>query len=339
VGWGNYPQYGSPISGTPAPSYPANESEGTLVTQTAAEAYEDDPRVPRDIYYYAAFAYDCAGNYSAGTPTSQDRATSYWLGDIDPAMVGNGIIQINDLAQFSLTFGLGEGPSPWNAEADFGPTDDYSRFGIPLPDDVIDFEDLMIFAMNYGNVTAAGTSGGPVLVSSEKPLRELVSFRLVPVSSEGDLVTYAVMMENDAEVLKGFSLNVSYGLGNELVEVKAARSLSGRGSEHFFGTIEREMGNVEICVAALGVDAPLSHTGEVARVVVQRRQTCEISPTARTKSRTRSRDRPTYPRSRRCCKTARTRSTQQHGSRTMLPTPVWFESRYTMSRAGWYRRW
>jgi hypothetical protein len=64
-------------------------------------------------------------------------------------------------------------------------------------------------------------------------------------------------------------VELSYGLGNELVEVQAARSLSGRGSEHFFGTIERDPGKVEICVAALGVDVPLVHSGEVARIVVR----------------------------------------------------------------------
>jgi hypothetical protein len=190
-----------------------------------------------------------------------------------PATVGDGTIQIQDLAVFSTTFGLSQGPSPWNAEGDIGPTDDYSRFGIPLPDDAVDFEDLMIFAMNYGNVSPLGTSGREVLASSGKPLRDLVAFKLVPVSSEGDLVTYAVVVENEAKVLKGFSLDISYGLGNELVEVRASGALTGKGSEHFFGTIEREMGQMEICVAALGVDVPLVHTGEVARVVIRQGST------------------------------------------------------------------
>ncbi|UCH83072.1 MAG: T9SS type A sorting domain-containing protein, partial [Candidatus Latescibacterota bacterium] len=190
--------------------------------------------------------------------------------DISPANVGNGLIQIQDLALFSLTIGLTQGAGAWNSEGDIGPTDDWSRFGIPLPDDAVDFEDLMIFAMNYGNVAPPPLAGGAgVVATSERPLGELVSFKLVPVSADGDLVTYAVMIENDAKVLKGFSLDISYGLGNELVEVVASRSLSGKGSEHFFGTIERDLGKVELCVAALGIDAPFDHTGEVARVVVR----------------------------------------------------------------------
>jgi hypothetical protein len=58
-------------------------------------------------------------------------------------------------------------------------------------------------------------------------------------------------------------------VGNELVGVTPSAALSGKGTEHFFGTIEREMGKVEVCVAALGVDRAMGYTGEVARVVVR----------------------------------------------------------------------
>jgi hypothetical protein len=96
-----------------------------------------------------------------------------------------------------------------------------------------------------------------------------VSFRLVPISRDENRVTYAVMIENDAELLKGFSLDLSYGFGNELVEVRSSTSLTGKGSEHFFGTIEREAGKVELCVASLGVNRSFNFTGEVARIVVR----------------------------------------------------------------------
>jgi hypothetical protein len=268
VGWTDYPQYGTP--GPAEPAYPGDETKGDPVTQTGGEAYDDDPATPRDIYYYAAFSYDCAGNYSALTPTSRDRSTSYWLGDMVPTAVGDGQVNLSDLASFSMTFGVVQDGSGWNAEADFGPTDDYSRFGIPEPDDVVDFEDLMIFAMNYLNVSPAGTSEGPLMAGSERvPLGEQVSFRLVAVERTDERVTYAVVMENGSEVLKGFSLGFDCGVGNELIELKASRHLTGKAGEHFFGTIERGSGEVEICVAALGVDKAFEYTGEVARVVVR----------------------------------------------------------------------
>ena len=267
VAWGDYADYYAP----PAPSYPATYGEygvWTLVTQTSAAAY-NDLVTPRDIYYYAAFAYDCAGNYSVVSSTARDRATSYWLGDISPALVGSGDIQIQDIALFSLTFGQIQGGPAWNEEGDFGPTDDYSRFGIPMPDNVVDFEDLMIFAMNYGNVLPSGTSGGLIALTGAVPLGEQVSFRLVLISREDGKATYAVMMENGSEILKGFSLKLAYGAGNALESVTSSRGLTGKGSEHFFGVIEQESGVVEICVAALGVNSPFEYTGEVARVVVR----------------------------------------------------------------------
>ena len=271
VGWTDYPQYGTP--GDPAPSYPANPAEGDLVAQTILAGYDDATMTGRDIYYYAAFSVDCAGNYSEASSTARDRSTSYWLGDISTALVGDGLINISDLTLFSLTFAQVQGGPSWNAEADFGPTDDHYRFGIPLPDDAINFEDLMIFSMNYGKVSPAGTSGGLLALTEAVPLGDQVSFRLVPISREDGKATYAVIIENGAEVLKGFSLKVAYGAGNALEGVTASREMTGKATEHFFGLIEQESGVVEICVAALGIDAPFKYTGEVARVVV--RETAE----------------------------------------------------------------
>jgi hypothetical protein len=268
VGWvGGYPHYAPP-----APAYPATPGmlTPTFVAQTGAAAYDDATMsTARDIYYYTVFTYDCAGNYSAASSTAQDRSTSYWLGDIDPASVGNGTMDLVDLSNFALTFGKVEGGGAWNAEADFGPTDDWSRLGIPMPDNIVDFEDLMIFAMNYGVVSPSGTSGALIALTGALPLGEQVSFRLVLISREDGKTTYAVVMENASEILKGFSLKVAYGVGNGLEGVTASREMTGKGSEHFFGVVERETGVVEICVAALGVNKPFEYAGEVARIVVR----------------------------------------------------------------------
>jgi hypothetical protein len=259
VAWGDYPEY------ITAPSYPANETEGTLVTQTAAASYDDDPRTPRDIYYYAAFSYDCAGNYSVLGPTAKDRTTSYWLGDIRPTPGWDGNVNITDLAAFSAAFGTGDGDAGWDNEADFGPTDDFSRFGIPLPDDAIQFEDLMIFAMNYGNVGPAGVSRP--LASSAPALEDQVGVRLVHKSTDGNISTYALVLDNNAEVLKGVSVSVDIGAGNEMVEARA--SSNGRRSNIFFGTVAGEHGQIDLCAAALGVNVPLDVSGEIAEIQVR----------------------------------------------------------------------
>jgi hypothetical protein len=262
VGWTDYPEYGTPGPG--APAYPADASQGFLVAQVTGggSTYDDNPRSPRDIYYYAAFAYDCAGNYSALGTTAKDRTTSYWLGDIRPTPAYNGLVDISDLAAFSSTFGVSDGGAGWDNEADFGPTDDYSRFGIPLPDNTVDFEDLMIFAMNYGNVTS---SGAPAIAMEEK-LSTLVSLRLELRAREGSRSTYAVVMSNGAKTLKGVNVVVDPGVGGRVTAARAS-GIAG-GSSVFFGTVERN-GRIELCAAALGVDRPLSGSGEIAEIEVE----------------------------------------------------------------------
>ncbi len=263
VGWADYPEYGTP--GPVAPAYPANETEGFLVAQVTGggSTFDDNPRAPRDIYYYAAFAYDCAGNYSALGATAKDRTTSYWLGDIQPNPAYDGNVSIADLAAFSATFGESDGDAGWNNEADWGPTDDFSRFGIPLPDNTVDFEDLMIIAMNYGNVTPAGMpASAPADVER---LSDLVTLRLEPRERDGRTTTYAVVMNSAARTLKGVSAVLDAGVGGRVTAVRASGITNN--SSVFFGTIERN-GRVELCTAALGVDQPLTGSGVIAEIEI-----------------------------------------------------------------------
>jgi hypothetical protein len=106
----------------------------------------------RGVYYYEVFAVDAAGNGSTAAPAN-DRATNYWLGDVPPYVDGN--VAVNDITVLGACFATANGETFYNNECDVGPTDDWSRVGIPTTDDIIDFEDLMIFSMNYGVVTPA----------------------------------------------------------------------------------------------------------------------------------------------------------------------------------------
>ncbi len=256
VAWGDYPHYA-----TPAPSYPANFGAGLHVAfaTAPAQAYDDAPRAPRDIYYYAAFSKDFAGNYSSTILGASDRSTSYWLGDV----TSNGLIDVNDLVPFSATFGLSEGHINFNSLCDFGPTDDWSRLGIPLPSNTIDFEDLMIFSMNWGNVTPSGVS--PPLASG-KPVEELgdlVEFEIVP-AGENEV---SIVLKNKASTLKGVHLVVDISDG-ELVAVERG-SVFGSVPHLFFGTIPSTSGDADICMSALGVEVPLKASGEIARLVLK----------------------------------------------------------------------
>ncbi len=98
----------------------------------------------RGIYDYAVVAYDCVNDDAAA---AIGAATNYFLGD----WAGNdGFVSSPDLAELSTSYGSDAGEGAFDAEHDVAPTSDYSSYGLPEPDSRINFEDLIIFAMNYG---------------------------------------------------------------------------------------------------------------------------------------------------------------------------------------------
>jgi|GEM_PF-4006400 len=263
VAWGDYPEYGTTVPPGPgAPSYPANHSAGDPVTLATGTSYDDMPLAPRGIYYYAAFSKDLAGNYSVLGSSATDRSTNYWLGDV----TADGNVDMSDLVTFSGAFGSsyvgGGGGGGWNNICDFGPTSDWSRLGIPLPDNKIDFEDLMIFAMNWGNVTPAGL-GTYVATHVVEDLSSLVKFDIVP----NDDNTISIVLRNRAEALKGVHVVVNVS-GADLQKVNRGSVFAGR-SDLFFGTLPATAGDADICAAALGVGTPLTGSGEIARLIVK----------------------------------------------------------------------
>jgi len=105
-----------------------------------------DSVTTRGIYYYEFFAVDPAFNFSVpgGAPP---RTTNYVLGDV--AQPFDGLVKVEDLTVLGATFDLSSPHPLFFGEADVGPTDDDTGTGIPEPDNSIDFEDEMIFGMNY----------------------------------------------------------------------------------------------------------------------------------------------------------------------------------------------
>jgi hypothetical protein len=158
TGWMDYPEYTSA-----GPGFPGDPGDGDLVYEGDETSF-DDPvsglyMVSRGVYFYQGFAYDTARNYSSADPGARDSSTNYFLGDfadLDPVNPPDYDAAINaaDLAVFSNCFVTTPSHPAWEPECDVGPTDDHSRFGVPAPDDSVNFEDLMILALNYYNVPA-----------------------------------------------------------------------------------------------------------------------------------------------------------------------------------------
>jgi hypothetical protein len=164
--WQDYPEFGSAGSALPAPNFPFDIDEAVAGGWT--EIYDglgsslDDISfndASRTVAFYAAFTYDAQAVSSHGSATSQARGTSYRLADVGevgvPGVYDGLIDGSNDLPVFSLAYGATPVDPGWNPECDFAPTDDGSTLGIPLPDDVVDFEDLVLFALQFGSAPSA----------------------------------------------------------------------------------------------------------------------------------------------------------------------------------------
>ncbi len=154
VGSYNYPTE-TPISGTDAlPWVGPVDVTDVLTTETT-----------RDMFYFRVYTMDLAANFSTDA-SATERATNYYLGDFGsgsgapPGNTGyDGYIDGFDLNWFGSIYWT-MAPAGVAAEGDIGPTDGNNRthqlpghrYGIPHPDAQVEFEDLMIFSMNYDNV-------------------------------------------------------------------------------------------------------------------------------------------------------------------------------------------
>ncbi len=273
VPWTDYPDYGSTPTPTSAPAYPADYTIGTnILTQAATTATPGNhldvlglSNATRDIYYFGAFAYDAAGNYSVAAVSAQARATSYWLGDVGAPFDGQ--VYFADLLVFAGSYGVNEGQIGFSKDADFGPTHNNSPKGIPLPDDKVEFEDLAIFAINFDDVSPAAKTR-PTL--AEERSFDFANIALIErATADGYFIDmYAMNPNADVKSLLG---EVSYDPRQmKLVSVTPSEALMANATPIFFKTLESERA-VSVSVAALGSGVAFSGSGIVATLQFQQR--------------------------------------------------------------------
>ncbi len=156
AGFGFYPEYDDGGGTAPSPpSYPPGAPWAlTGVTTSGAT----DEVTARDFYYYVAFVTDACGNVSA-VSNRTGGTLNYHLGDVSDGFVaGQGDNQVGtpDISLLGANYGItGGAVTPVNY-LDVGPTTDFSVHARPTTDNAIDFEDLILFAINFGTVSAPG---------------------------------------------------------------------------------------------------------------------------------------------------------------------------------------
>ncbi len=240
-GFGFYPEYDDDGGTTPVwPESPADAvAQGwTEVYDGSGSSFVDQP-VVRDYYYYAAFAYDQAHNSAPATPGSRDASLCYWLGDF--TLGGSLVVDIYDVLVLSLAYYTQHGDPAYNNICDIGPTTDYGRKSRPTTDNEIEFEDLIILAMNYENACLRQPPLG-------LPCAGLMQADLVWQDS-GDELEVVVRLRDNPGCLLGASVELTYGPGLNYVSAAPGDLWSG---PRFFKAQALAGGRVGLDAAALG---------------------------------------------------------------------------------------
>jgi hypothetical protein len=162
AGFGGYPLYDGAGGAVPAtPSYPPG-APWALTTVTTSGTADQPPA--RDFCYYVAFvhsgsAVSVASNMTSGT-------LDYHLGDVTDGSTpgqGDNAVTTADLSLLGAHYGIEGVAAAAYPYLDVGPTADYSTDALPTTDGLIDFEDLIVFAINMDAVSA------PALVARARP--------------------------------------------------------------------------------------------------------------------------------------------------------------------------
>jgi hypothetical protein len=205
--FGSYPEYDD-AGGTLPDSTLAPGGPWTLVAAAATSPYTDLPPV-RGVWHYVVFVSDSCGNRSPVSNRTRG-VTDYHLGDVSDGGVrgqGDGLVGLADVSLLGAHYGL-TGASALTtagvAYLDVGPTEDAGTHSRPLTDNRIDFEDLMLFALNFGNVSAPSTR--PAALSSGMDAFTLEAPVLV---SPGDAVQATLRLEAHGRV-QGFSVGLAW---------------------------------------------------------------------------------------------------------------------------------
>ncbi len=264
-----YPEYDDHESPNDLkPTWPLNHpdlapsNEWFLVRTVAAtqDSIIDFPNSPdglrRGVYYYVLFARDEAGNHGPG-PEAYVRSTSYLLGDL-PNLSGtiapDGQVAVNpEMNRLGMCFGTIEGDPAYDSFCDVGPTYNMSSADVPRTDNIIDFEDLMVFSLNFG-----------MEVNKSRLHKGSATARLA--WSKTALDEWSLVLLEPCLDLQGLNIRLSLPAG-AFKSVVAGNLLTTQPASYFLSNIA---GNgLDTSLSLLGTGACFEGQGELLRVIVE----------------------------------------------------------------------
>jgi Bacterial Ig-like domain (group 3)/FlgD Ig-like domain len=198
--YGNYPEYDDPPNAGSAPTVPSYPPPAAWTLTSIASPNDTDLPPSRDFWYYVAFVTD---QYGTRSPVSNMTSGSldYALGDVSDNTTpgqGDNLVNTADISLLGASYGQSLAPNDARNFLDVGPTTDFSVTGRPTTDNQIDFEDLVMFAMNYGNVSAPMARVVPTTLAPSG--RDQITLEVPQQVAAGPDITVSIRAEGTGSV-------------------------------------------------------------------------------------------------------------------------------------------
>ncbi|MCA9758007.1 MAG: T9SS type A sorting domain-containing protein [Candidatus Eisenbacteria bacterium] len=271
-----YPEYDDMPSAAP-PTLPASYPPPApwALTGVTGSPQTDEPSA-RGYWYYVVYSKDACGNVSS-VSNMTTGTLNYHLGDVTNGVAngsGNNLVNTPDISHLGDNYGLTMiGYNATINYLDVGPTDDFSVDGLPETDDNIDFEDLILFAINFEEVSAPGREDDAADLAVPQPgIQEpsrTPSLRLVGVE-QGVVGTsrYQLVLEGNGNRVQGGHAVLDLD-GLEPIDLSEGMLLDAQAAEPFFASYSRD-GVLVVDFAALGNGRTVRGDGVVCELVVPR---------------------------------------------------------------------
>src|SRR4029077_8145366 len=238
-----------------APMYPPPGTWTLAGTVTGPTTLADGTTL-RDFYYYVAFVKDACGNVSS-VSNETGGTLNYHLGDVIPLAGGNNQVNTADISNLGFNYGITLAFNDPLNYLDVGPTTDFTVSGRPTTDNRVQFEDLVMFSINYGQVSAPAFAARPAAPSGA----DAVALHVPELPAVGE--TFAVGVElSSAGTVKAVSVQLGYDPAVvEPAGVEAGELLS---AQHVPSMV-LSSGPGDVDAVVLGNGVTITGSGEMAR--------------------------------------------------------------------------
>jgi len=265
--FGGYPEYDDAGGTAPvAPTDPLAENWVLAATLSAVDASFSDLTGSRDYWYFCSVSTDLYGNQSTSLITG--GVLNYLLGDVSdggsPIADGDNHVAVADISLLGSRYGTSDGDPLYMNTMDVGPTHDMSVFGHPTTDDVIDFEDLMMFSLNFDR-NASEVGPAPFMAASPAPAgRNSVYLDVPELPAVGQTFTVDLVMTADGQV-QGLQVPLLWDDDSvELVDFQGGQLLTDQGGQ----SLALSTGGGVVDIALIGIrESGISGVGTVARAI------------------------------------------------------------------------